>query len=209
MAVLVPCFLVATGWAIPVSSPQGPVHAVGEAGQNLLEITATVGRVVNPPDWDGETWVPVLILSIFAAGLMVHLLKTMRGVGGLLQLLRNAQPNSDFRSNWPVLVTAAKVTPFAVGGRRPSIVLPDLMVRDWPIERVTMVIRHEEAHLRHRDPDIAFVLSLVVALFWFNPFVRDLVARWRNSCELRADGTALRGATASTRKSYAVTLLDA
>ncbi|MEX3011759.1 M23/M56 family metallopeptidase [Hoeflea sp. TYP-13] len=209
LAVILPCALMLTGWTVPAA--QTPSLAILDGGSDLefLELPASVGRLVMEPGRNSADWLVWLVLSVYVAGLLVHLLVFARGFTRLASLLRGARPVHEFSVGRPVLRTSAPVAPFAVGGRHPCIVLPDAMISNWPQARLAMVAAHEEAHLRHRDPDIAFVLAFAVALFWFNPFVRDLVVRWRHACELRADAAVLRQATAETRKSYAETLLDA
>ena len=208
-SVVAPSILVASGWTIPVGTQQVPINALGGTGQNLMEMTASVGRLAREPAWRGEAWMPAFILTLYAAGLTAHLASVMVRCQRLALLLRKTRPADEFKADWPVLVTSETAAPFAVGRPFASIVLPDHLVRTWPKDRIAMIIDHECGHLRHRDPEIALGLEFCAALFWFNPFVRDLVARWRSGCEMRADSIALENANPPQRKTYAGTLLEA
>lgn len=209
ISILAPSLLVAAGWTIPVAPQQGPVPVGGVAGQDLIEMTAAMGRLAREPVWQKESWAPLLILSVYVAGLTAHLGAITLRYRRLHALLKNARSADGYDADWPLLATAARTAPFAVGGMRAAIVIPDVILRSWPKDRIAMIIGHEAGHLRHRDPQVATALEFIVALFWFNPFLRVLVARWRSACELRADADALDNATVPQRKVYAATLLEA
>jgi len=65
-------------------------------------------------------------------------------------------------------------SPIAVGIWRPRVVLPDGLVEQLTPDQVRQVLIHEMAHLLRRDQVVAFLQGLVVAAFWFHPFVRLL-----------------------------------
>ncbi|NRG17891.1 peptidoglycan DD-metalloendopeptidase family protein [Rhizobiales bacterium] len=158
-------------------------------------------------------WQPLgagITLALYLIGTAVHLLRLARTWRWLSAIAANAMPDPALpRSVWPLRITEAPVPAFAIAGQRRSIVIPETLVHSTSPQQLAMVVAHEEAHLKARDPEVAAALSLVVAIFWFNPFVRGLAARWRLAAELRADAAALADAPKDMRMAYARTLLSA
>lgn len=108
----------------------------------------------------------------------------------------------------PILVSETDVSAFCIGGARPAVVLSRPMLGRMSPDQVRMVVEHEVAHVRRRDPFLFVVLELVDVVFWFNPFVRRLTDQARIAAEISCDTIALEPAGAG-RKAYASALLCA
>ncbi|WP_136658118.1 M23/M56 family metallopeptidase [Nitratireductor sp. XY-223] len=207
-AIVLPSALLLTGWSLPVPGASDAVFVESAAKHRVRDIVQSVDRIMSHTERSGLRWGDVVAL-IYLAGAAVHFAAMGRGFVVLRSELAKARPLEGHGAAWPVWVTHGRTAPFAVGGRRAKIVIPDEMAHDWPKARLALVIAHEEAHLRHRDPLVAVLLSVAKALFWFNPFLRDFVERWHIASELRADSEALRGASPPKRALYARTLVEA
>lgn len=208
-AAILPSLLVLAGWLAPLP-PSQPTRIVGDFVEfGLQGLVASIDGVATRSPGGGFEYATELLAGLYVTGVVVQLARLFRAHRRLVACRRGAEPLDGFSSRWPLLVAASPVSPFAIGGRNTAIVLPASLVRQWPATTVAMVIAHEEAHLRHRDPAIAMILATIGALFWFNPFLGDLISRWRQACELRADATVLRGAPRAARKQYAGALVDA
>lgn len=208
-AAVLPSVLVLAGWVMPIA-PTQPVLVMGDFAEfGFQGLVASIDQIAAGTSRDGFDLVTELLGGLYATGVVVQLVRLFRAHRSLAACARSGVPLEGFSSRWPLLVAPSQVSPFAIGGRRPAIVLPSSLVRQWPATTTAMVIAHEEAHLRHKDPVTALVLAILGALFWFNPFFGDLISRWRQACELHADATVLRGAAPAVRKKYAAALVDA
>lgn len=208
-AACLPSLLVLAGWLAPLPQPQ-PVLIMGDFVEfGLHGLAASIDQVAAYSHGGGFDYATELLAGLYAIGVVVQLARLFRARCGLVACVQGAEPLEGFTSRWPLLVATSPVSPFAIGGRNAAIVLPASLVRRWSATTIAMVIAHEEAHLRHKDPATALILSIIAAFFWFNPFLGDLISRWRQACELRADALALGDAAPAGRKHYAGALVDA
>jgi hypothetical protein len=121
---------------------------------------------------------------IWAAGVLVALIRLWRRLNALRRMRANARPVSpaelDCVDCQPELLIAgvglglsAEIhSPVLLGVRRPMILLP-ADIADWTIadERQAM-IRHELAHVERRDHWINLLPTLLNVIFFFHPLVR-------------------------------------
>ena len=98
-------------------------------------------------------------------------------------------------------------TDFAFACSR-GIVLPRELATTLSAHELTLVVRHERAHIERGDPRTYWALAWVDALLWPNPFVHRQTARCRLAAELACDCAVIAGAPDS-RATYAVALVAA
>lgn len=79
-------------------------------------------------------------------------------------------------------------TPMIVGLGHPAVVLPDI---GWAQEELTLVLRHELTHYRHRDLWMKWVGAVLCALHWFNPCVWLLIRQLERWMELACDAAVV------------------
>ena len=72
----------------------------------------------------------------------------------------------------------------------------------------TYVLRHEQTHYRRRDHIWCALRLLLLAMYWFDPFVWLAARLSKIDCELACDDLALRELQDSARIAYGRTLLD-
>lgn len=155
-----------------------------------------------------------LLAALYLAGVVVALFAQLRGALAVQRVLRASMPIEYAR--WPgpasagearqlmrtgvrVRMTPQAVSPFAVRWPQPAIVLPASALERFSDRQLHMVVRHEAAHLLHRDPQRAAWMRLAGAVLWFDPFVRLLAARVQMAAELRCDAWALQANAAAGR----------
>jgi hypothetical protein len=102
----------------------------------------------------------------------------------------------------------ADAGPMAVGLRRPTIVVPHALLESTQTEVLDAVLRHELAHVRHRDGVSALAMALLCAIAWPLVPVWIAVARVRLLMELRADAAAVRACAPPAVRGYRRLLLD-
>lgn len=141
------------------------------------------------------------VLIVYAIGVAFALWRVWQAHSRLARIVKTARSAGD-----GVLLTDAHVTAFAWGNRR--IVLPAVLHDVLSASELALIIAHERAHQKRRDPESFLTLSLIEALFWFNP----LFARQANACRLAAElacDSAVVGDAPAVRKIYARTLIMA
>ena len=91
------------------------------------------------------------------------------------------------------------------GWIRPHIVLP-VGARDWPMERIRVVLAHELAHIARHDWIIQLGASIFQAIYWFNPVAWLACRALRRQSEIACDDVVLRMGVEAP--AYAGHLLD-
>jgi len=104
-----------------------------------------------------------------------------------------------------VRISPFRLMPAASGLFRGTVFLPEDALK-WTTEQLYMVLLHELAHLKRRDPGMQALAHLACALHWFNPFVWMLHRTWLREREMACDALVL--STGVAPKGYALHLLD-
>lgn len=159
-----------------------------------------------PAAFDSPLPASALLASLYALGAGIALLRHLRGSRVVATIVRAAAPVD--RGRWPgarsateaarltaagigLRITARAMTPFAVRWPRATIVLPAGMLEQLDDDQLHLIVRHEAAHLHHRDPQRAALMTLAGILLWFNPLLRRIGTRVQLATELRCDAWAL------------------
>ncbi len=142
--------------------------------------------------------------AAYAAGAVLLLLRFFAGWYAAARLVRRASPVA-CDCETPVRESSLLATPLTVGVLAPMIILP-LGSRAWPAEKFRACLAHELAHIRRRDPFVAFVAHLNCCVFWFHPLAWWLERTLAASAEEAADEAAVRAI--GDRPRYAEVLLD-
>ena len=177
----------------------------------------------------GGGWPAAALGTVFAAALAVLAVAQIGGlmVGAALvgrsrirlrRTLRRAAPVLDGAAHdalrrvarrmgvgAPRLYTTRDAGPAAVGLARPAILIPAGLVRALDTAALEMVLAHESAHVRRRDPLAAAIRTLVLAAWWFHPVAWALALRHRAAAEDACDDAVLDAG--ATPADYCATLL--
>jgi hypothetical protein len=170
-----------------------------------ITISQSRGLAAHGPeqglDWTALVWLLPTLLYLVG---MLRL--TARFVAARLRLRQILDRATDASATWGngVSITLDDVPPFASG--RSRIILPHALVQKLSPTQTMLVVRHERAHLRRRDPARFLAFALVEIAFWFNPMVRRQIERCRLAAELACDTEAMQ-ADPGLRKAYAQSLV--
>jgi len=141
-----------------------------------------------------------LILGIF---LMRRLQRGSRSIipelGSCHDLIANAGAGTRIRESHEVRV------PLAMGFKRVSVLLP-MEWREWPREKLRLVLAHELAHVKRHDPAVGSLAAVNKCVFWFHPLAWWLERRLAVLAEYAADDAGL--AISGNAGSYASTVLE-
>lgn len=112
-------------------------------------------------------------------------------------------------SNAPELLLTVDLNgPALVGVVRPKILFPCELAESLPAERLEAIFLHELAHFRRRDLWTNWGAAAILAVHWFNPFLRFAASAERVDQEEAADIHVLTGASRIDRAVYAETLYE-
>lgn len=183
-------------------------EAWGAAGRRLVGACWLVADAVSlaPGGWVAAQPWTALALGLLAASLLRALARLGLALGSGWRLGRRSAPYESGRS--AVLDAALRLAPEVardrvrvVRGRRPAAftagwLRPKVCLSVGLLERLTAtelqgVLRHEQAHVRARDPLRLAALRLLADLLWFLPIARLLAERAAAETELRADDAAV------------------
>ncbi len=94
---------------------------------------------------------------------------------------------------------------YGIPGKQ-AIYLPEEVIKDE--ERVRHILAHEYCHFKHRDVLWAGLRCILLAVYWFNPFVWLAAVLSKRDCELACDEAAIRMLGEEERIAYGKTLLS-
>jgi beta-lactamase regulating signal transducer with metallopeptidase domain len=162
------------------------------------------------------------LLVVWLAGVALFLARLLWATLALARIVRRAEPVDDPAALDLLARCAAELRvarppalrlgpdgfgPALVGCLRPRLVLPPAVLRGFAREELRVVILHELAHLRRRDVALNWLLAVLGAVHWFNPFVWLALGRMRADRELACDEVALGAAGREARAAYGPALL--
>lgn len=130
--------------------------------------------------------VTTLVLGFYGAGFIAVSAYNLLGWALVRRLLAKSSP---IHQRW--LRESRDVhSPVVAGVLRPALLLPTNW-REWSASKRKMVLAHEFAHLRRRDPLIAGLARLARCLFWFHPLVWWISRKLSELSELACDTVVL------------------
>ena len=200
--------LAVEGWASPLGLLPGAESAAATSSMALVAAdpvaeaaVAGSASLVAAPTWSWGT----LVIAVHLLGALVLGWRLVAGHWRVAAVVREAKP-VEVGGRGAVALLHPTAGPLAVGLLRPRVVLPP-SVLELPTRQRDAVIRHERAHLRHRDPVIQAALATACALAWPVLAVWLAASRLRVLMELRADEHATRPLDRSETKEYGQMLL--
>jgi beta-lactamase regulating signal transducer with metallopeptidase domain len=106
-----------------------------------------------------------------------------------------------------VIETEEVDSPAVYGVGRKRLLLPGSLRQELSAEELRHVLLHELAHIKRRDPELNWLVSILQILHWFNPVLWFAFARIRADRELATDDLALAHTEQGERNSYGETIL--
>ncbi len=200
----------------PVNGGEGAA-GVYPAGQ------AAAGAGLEPRNtaWGTRAGAGQLLLAVWilgATGLFLFMvLRFRRYARGVL---RDAEPPGDglremtarlardmgVRDSIDVLVSPGLTIPAVFGFWRPVIALPRLLAESLPEPQMTAILGHELAHVRRHDVRTAWLVSMLLCVYWFHPAVWLANYFLRREREMACDDAVLYH-TRQEGRDYAQTLV--
>ena len=155
-----------------------------------MEVDTTVRQVQNFDVYGTLIWVAGMVLILLYA--MVSYLRLRWKVSASIRTKEN------------IWICDQVDSPFILGILRPRIYLPSSMEES----QFTYVVAHEQAHLKRRDhwwKPLGFVL---LAVYWFNPFIWIAYMLLCRDIEMACDEKVVRDMGIQEKKEYSEALLS-
>ena len=192
---------------MPSSEPIGWEYA--DSGDTILTVDSGIGavdNVLNPVAAENPistsqssasqpyTYLPYIwlagtaLLLLYAAG---QYLRLRRRMATAVRMEGNV-----YQSEWTS-------SPFILGLFRPRIYLPYGLTE----EEQALILSHEQAHIRRRDPLTKLLAFVLVSVYWFQPLLWVAYILLCRDMELACDQRAIREMELSRRQAYSETLL--
>ncbi|MDE6590888.1 MAG: M56 family metallopeptidase, partial [Oscillospiraceae bacterium] len=164
------------------------------------------------PSQDISAW-RVLWLAVMTTSLLYFVIAYIRH----LRAFQAAVPvENSFTRAWlaghplrrPIAIreSGSITAPLTYGIFRPVILVP--VGIDWgDAETLNYVFTHEYIHIRQFDAFLRLVLSAVLCVHWFNPFVWVMVILALRDIELSCDEAVIQELGLENRRAYALALL--
>lgn len=105
-----------------------------------------------------------------------------------------------------VYILEGIIVPHVSGIIHPKLYLPAHW--DVPEQVYYMTIKHEFAHILHKDLLFRRISLIINIINWCNPFLYPLLKRLAGYDELCADACACDGASKNDRKAYGISIID-
>ena len=99
-----------------------------------------------------------------------------------------------------------KLGAMTFGILKPTVLLPSEKIGD---KRLKYILRHELAHIRHRDYVYKLLLLAAKTLHWFNPLVHLMAAEFERVSEIYADDEVCRDLDKNETRDYGKLILEA
>ncbi len=181
-------------------NPVIPVNSEVAAASDLYPAGPANAQTVPPEPASHPLDVYSLLMILYGTGVAGMLVYFAVSCALLQRRVRQAIP-MEGRKN--AFLSDRIRMPFVFGPIRKRIYLPI----DTPPEYMEAVLQHEEAHIQRRDPFWKLLGFLLLAVYWFNPFVWIAFGFFVKDIELASDERAIRTAGEAERERYAKALL--
>ena len=194
-------------WGIPLSLPRPQNTQLAAAADTVQEL-GELPLVAPPPavsapaaalPWYARLTPWHALAAVWAVGVAVL---AVRGIVGYIKLKRHvalACKTSD-----GCYGGACVTAPFTLGILRPRVYLPD----DLQGTARRAVLRHEQTHIRRRDPLVKPLFYTAVCLHWVNPLAWLAFRAFEHDMEAACDEAAVQGCTLAERSTYCESLLQ-
>ena len=111
------------------------------------------------------------------------------------------------RANVPIVLMADIKSPALTVQFRPKLLLPDRLIYAADREHMAFAMAHELMHYRRRDYLVCVLISLLRAVYWFNPVLWVMPRVMRLDMESACDAMVVKSMSKEQKLSYVNLLL--
>jgi beta-lactamase regulating signal transducer with metallopeptidase domain/photosystem II stability/assembly factor-like uncharacterized protein len=195
----------ATGNQEPFNQPQN-VSSPGKL--SVLNIASFILNNMIPFIWLMGFAVMLAFLLLGVIRLNSGIKRTSAGAADerILRIVNQCRDIMKLKRPLTVIVQSHIKASALVGLFHPKIVLP-AYITGLDEETLRYIVLHELSHYKRRDAIINYLLIIVQAVHWFNPFIWYCCKNIRQDMELATDAMVLSYLQDTEHKQYALSLL--
>jgi len=199
-------------WVSPLELPLLPAvdaaPVVAQAAATAAPVTTAPLIVMQPLPVDSNWSWSLVLMALWAAGVLVMALRTALAYRASRALLRAAQPCHDHKLNAalalaadahglhraPCLMLSTAIdSPQLIGPWRPVLLLPARGLQRMGDDQLDMALTHELVHLQRHDLWLGLVPALAQHLFFFHPVVHLAAREYGIAREAAVDAAVVAG----------------
>lgn len=175
-------------------------YQVDLEGGHQIVTYSRYASIWDMPFWRWPWYAGMAVMGCLLVGTNLHFALTLRKKRR--RLSPDVLPGD---CSTPVYLVEDLASPCLCGLLRPVIYVNE---RSLAPGRLTHILAHEQAHLRHGDHLWALLRMVCLCAYWFDPFVWWAAVLSRRDGELACDHSAIRRLGEDQRLEYGQTLVD-
>lgn len=189
--------------AVTISAPEQAVVAV--PSESVQSSTFNIWNVVFIV-WAVGSVISLVHFAVRYKAFCKSIRRLSRSAGRDTQVLADDIATSmGIWSEVRVVVVKGLVSPMMTGLFKPTILLPE---RVFSKAELSLVLRHELTHFKHKDLWFKLLVVLCRAVYWFDPIMLLIDRCIDRECEYFCDSSVMKGENAEVRKRYCASILD-
>lgn len=211
LRLVLPCNINISISSTPETSPIKSVLQTATAN-GLPDIAKTVNNIIsgqtseaissNHIPASGSTLAVVWLVGI-GLTLSIGLIGLVRTKYRVREAVKLTQAELEPYTNLDIRSGSCVKTPFSMGLINPIIYLPVGLTEN----EQSVIVNHEQMHIRHHDGLKRFLAFLITSVYWFSPVNWIAFFLFCTDTEYACDECALTGATLEQKQNYATVLL--
>ncbi|WP_251359304.1 TonB family protein [Kangiella sp. TOML190] len=195
--------------SIPVGLLLAGFFSIVNFGQEpTAAMTYIVQAYIVRPAETFDSWLLVGYLwALVSLVLLVRLCWQHKKLRQELKYIK-APLNLTIASSYPIVGIAKEdFSPAVYGFFKPTIYFPVHLKQELSAEQITLIVRHEEHHIKQKHLWLNLLWDILVCISWFNPLVYISRQSFRHDQELFCDYLVLNRSNADDHQSYGHALL--
>lgn len=192
---------------------QVTTQTIGIEADPTIEIKPAAAKPVSLMQVVSGTW---LLGTVFMLGLI--LAANLRFTSKIAKepklsdsrvntIMETCKDEMNIGRNIELLRTNQVSSPTLLGIFKPQLLMPESSLRALSEEQLRFVFLHELSHVKRNDIAVNWVMSVLLALHWFNPFLWFAYRKIRQDQEIACDELALTRIAPEECKDYARTII--
>ena len=180
ISLVLPSVKIPSGHITPIAYPLLQIENTIVPQATQVAFTETAGAPVPKPV-PGSRISPLII--VFLAGVLLQLVMLLVSFAKIARIVFKGRKVST--GNFRIIITGDEISPFSLGR---FIIISE---KDYQAN-ASVILRHEEMHLRQFHGIDLLIAQLLLVLTWYNPFSWQLLREMRMNHEFEADRFVIR-----------------
>lgn len=125
----------------------------------------------------------------------------------ILSLLESIRKKMNIKRNIPIIFDKKVNSPAIYSVLFPKLIMPLYIIENFTSDEIDFVFRHELTHYKKKDLIIFAFVSIMRAVYWFNPLLWYAFYEMECDCESSCDANVLKDLRYEERQRYGMTII--